>query len=73
MTEREKDELQLKVLHLKLNTSHDARDIRKASGMTNGAIQGLMRRIRSAHAPCECEKPENKDGGMPVCWWMGAA
>ena len=43
-------------------------------GTTRSAIQGYLtrthvRRPETAPWPCECNKPENQDGGMPERWW----
>jgi hypothetical protein len=38
-------------------------------GVTRSAIAGMVMRIREADLPCECTKPENRDGGMPARWW----
>ena len=39
-------------------------------GVTRSAIAGMVMRIREADLPCECTKPENRDGGMPARWWV---
>ena len=38
---------------------------------TKGHMIGLLRRIDKAAdaVPCECVRPENRDGGMPDGWW----
>ena len=38
---------------------------------TRMSVTGALDRIRKEtdHIPCYCEKPENKDGGMPAGWW----
>lgn len=56
---------------------HSALQISKALGrrwkrkFTRNQIIGLTNRVRiqADKVPCECIKPQNKDGGMPASWW----
>lgn len=67
---RAADELLLAKLHA-VETCPTAQ-VRAEFGMSNSAVQGLKVRFRTEAklAECLCEKPENKDGGMPDLWWQ---
>lgn len=47
-----------------LSTAHDR-------PFTRMSVTGAIDRIRKETnaVPCFCEKPENRDGGMPANWW----
>ena len=69
---REEDEWLLGVLDLWDSGDMKVVEIRRLYGLTNSAIQGLvgrcLRKPDKQH-PCQCVKPENKDGGMARGWW----
>lgn len=60
----------LTILHLKDNVGMTAEDIGKRYGTTRSGILGLIKRVRDAEKPCQCVKPENKEGGMGPLWWQ---
>lgn len=66
---REEDILCLNILHLTENEGLSARQAAEKLGTTKSAVLGFVNRVRNAQEPCECTKPENKDGGMPERWW----
>lgn len=71
--DRAKDERDLEMLHL-LDVARKGPDFVGARfGVTRGQIAGLRNRTTGSKARtehrCLCEKPENKDGGMPARWW----
>ena len=67
---READELALNILHLRATTDLGTVAIAQRVGRTRGSVLGIEKRIRDAgSAPCACQRPENKDGGMPAKWW----
>lgn len=67
---REQDELHLMVLHLRENEGMTFGQIAIALRMSRNAALGAYRRITLAYDSwCECDKPENKDGGMGPLWW----
>ena len=39
--------------------------------MSRGGVIGILSRVVRAHEaiPCNCVKPDNRDGGMPERWW----
>lgn len=45
--------------------------IRERTGFSNGAVQGYRLRFLKNAAPCLCQKPENRDGGLKRGWWRG--
>lgn len=62
----------LRVLKILDQADHgDASGARERFGLTNGTLQGLRNRTvyAAGRIPCECAKPENRDGGMPRRWW----
>lgn len=69
---REDDERALEILDLWDSGDMRGADLRERFGMSNGSIQGLV--LRCLKTPdrehrCACQKPENKNGGMPRGWW----
>lgn len=64
------DEEVLTILHLKDNVGMLAKEIAPRFGTTRSGILGLIKRVRDAEKPCQCEKPENKEGGMGPLWWQ---
>lgn len=73
MTSRLRDEQILKLLDLCDNEGMTIARAGRRCRMTKNAAIGLLYRIRieSALVPDFCEKPENRDGGMPRNWWKG--
>ncbi len=64
------DEVALQILHLRDTTDLTAEHIGRRVGKTRSAVLGIVKRIRDEPiAPCECLRPENRDGGMPPRWW----
>ena len=41
-------------------------------GVSRSAVLGVIHRINkdADRVPCLCQKPENRDGGMPARWWQ---
>lgn len=67
---RKQDELHLMILHLCENEGWSFGQVAKHLGLTRSAVSGVHRRVRVAYEFwCECDKPENKDGGMEPLWW----
>lgn len=66
---RADDERLLNIIDLKVKGLVSGPDIRRRYGLTNSALSGIMNRYRHSDEPCACEKPENRDGGMPDRWW----
>jgi hypothetical protein len=68
--ERQRDEQLVMLMHLRENDGLTFGQIAPKLGMTRDAALGAYRRLRFAYESwCECDKPENKDGGMPPLWW----
>lgn len=70
---RAKDERDLEILHLLDIEGVGPTAVIGRFGVTKGQIAGIRNRAtgekaRAEHR-CLCEKPENKDGGMPARWW----
>lgn len=69
---RARDEQLLMLLHLREVDGLTFGQISMKMGITRDAALGAYRRIALAYDDwCECDKPENKDGGMPPLWWKG--
>jgi len=66
---RAADESILQMLDLKHNDGLKVKALMQATGMTRGAICGAAWRVANEHAPSDCVKPENMDGGLPRFWW----
>lgn len=69
MISRARDEALLDMLHVQ--ATEGTAVARARFGMTNSQVQGkLHTTVRASDAiPCLCDKPENRDGGMPPRWW----
>lgn len=67
------DEMILSALHLRDQEGLSAEQIGGRFGASRSAVCGVFKRIADAELPCECERPENRDGGMPAGWWRLAA
>lgn len=68
MMDRKDDEVLLNVLDA-ISRGCKTKAIREEFGITNAAVQGIKHRHRKSDLPCECKKPENRDGGMSERWW----
>lgn len=66
---RSADERLLQILHDYDVEGQTQAEIARRLDMTRGGIAGQLQRIAAAELPCECIKPENRKGGMPVRWW----
>jgi len=69
---RADDERVLHILHVL--EVQGAGVARARFGLTNSAVQGMRHRFlrRDAVGGCACDRPENRDGGMPADWWRRA-
>lgn len=68
--ERQRDEQLAMVMHLRENDGLTFGQIAPRVNMTRDACIGAYHRLRNSYETwCECDKPENKDGGMPPLWW----
>lgn len=66
---RDDDERLLAIIDLKVKGEVSPPEIRQRFDLSNSALSGIMNRYRQSFLPCACEKPENRDGGMPDRWW----
>lgn len=67
---RQDDETFLKILHRIDVLGMKYREAGAPFGKSRSAVSGMMHHLRQQQVmACECEKPENKDGGMPTRWW----
>jgi hypothetical protein len=68
--ERARDEQLVMIMHLRENMGLTFGQIAPRVNMTRDACIGAYHRLRLAYDPwCDCENPENQDGGMPPLWW----
>jgi len=70
---RERDELVLTLLDMRHCEGASVAQMQAATGLSKGQVTGLFHRHKpeTLWLPCECKKPENRDGGMPYGWWRG--
>jgi len=71
-SERAKDERILMALHLVEVEGLTNAKAGEAVGMTKNALIGIRNRINNeCNAIYDlCRKPNHKDGGMPLMWWV---
>lgn len=72
--DRAQDLRDLLMLHLLENEGYSAAELAPRFGTSRAAIEGFRNRTSTfvRRMGCACEKPENRDGGMPERWWAGA-
>ncbi|MBN9674624.1 hypothetical protein [Salipiger bermudensis] len=78
---RADDEGLLHLLDLRDEHGMTFSEISERTGRTRSSIAGAFKRFRDGDTKfvqkcadrglpyCACQKPENRDGGMPVRWW----
>lgn len=66
---RAEDEALLNLLYLREFDGMGMKEIGERVGMSKNAVIGQINRVMKDMVPCECRKPENRDGGMPNRWW----
>ncbi len=83
-TSRADDEGLLHLLDLRDECGLTFAEIAERAGRTRSSIAGAFKRFRDGDTKfvqqcadrglpyCACQKPENRDGGMPMRWWKAA-
>jgi len=81
---RSDDEGLLHLLDLRDEHGLTFTEMAERTGRTRSSIAGAFKRFRDGDMKfvqrcadqglpyCACQKPENRDGGMPVRWWKAA-
>lgn len=68
-TTRSSDLIDLRILDLRDHEGLKPTAIGRAMGLSRNAVIGRLHRMQHEDVPCECLRPENRDGGMPRGWW----
>lgn len=64
------DEKILTVLHLREVEGFTNSQIMVACKLTKGQVAGIFNRYNNTpEVDCQCQRRENKDGGMEPWWW----
>lgn len=66
---RSSDLIDLRILDLRDHEDMKPTAIGRAMGLTRNAVVGRLDRMKHDPLPCDCRKPENRDGGMRRGWW----
>lgn len=67
---RQDDETVLKILHRIDVLGIKYGEAGAPFGKSRSAVSGMIHHLRRQEVTaCACEKPENRDGGMPTRWW----
>ncbi len=70
---RSDDLVILEALDMRYTQKLGSTEIGRRLGLTKNAVIGKISRINNEDSSCSCQRPENKDGGMPVAWWRDKA
>lgn len=66
---RNSDMIDLRILDLRDHEGLKPAAIGRAMGLSRNAVIGRLYRMQHEDVPCQCRKPENRDGGMRRGWW----